>query len=94
MGGGVWPHELGWEGSCETAVSVVHGDNIPNKFRILKERHIQMRKPYQLTGWTKNSSYIIVPRSIQRSKYRGIQSNQYISINARGDCQFNLSDLI
>ena len=22
------------------------GDNIPNKFRILKERHIQMSKPY------------------------------------------------
>ena len=37
-------------------------DNIPNKFRILKERHIQMRKPYQLPGWTKDSSYYIVPR--------------------------------
>ena len=32
-------------------------DNIPNKFRILKERYIQMRKPYQSPGWTKNSSY-------------------------------------
>ena len=40
-----------------------HGDNILNKFRILKERHIQMRKPYQLPGWTENSSYYIVPRS-------------------------------
>ena len=38
-----------------------HGDNIPNKFRILKERHIQMRKPYQLPGWTKNSSYYSAP---------------------------------
>ena len=38
-----------------------HGDNIPNKFRILKERHIQMRKPYQLPGWTKNSPYYSVP---------------------------------
>ena len=34
-----------------------HEDNIPNQFGILKERHIQMRKPYQLSGWTKNSSY-------------------------------------
>ena len=25
-----------------------HGENIPNKFRILKERHIQLRKPHQL----------------------------------------------
>ena len=37
--------------------------NIPNKFIILKERHIQMRKPYQLPGWTKHSSYYIVPRA-------------------------------
>ena len=36
-------------------------DNIPNKFRILKERHIQMRKPYRLPGWTKNSSYYSAP---------------------------------
>ena len=34
-----------------------HVDNIPNKLRILKERHVQMRKPYQFPGWTKNSSY-------------------------------------
>ena len=32
-----------------------------NKFRILKERHIQMRKLYQLPGWTKNSSYSSAP---------------------------------
>ena len=38
-----------------------HDDNIPNKFRILKGRHIQMRKPYQLPGWTKNSSYYSAP---------------------------------
>ena len=43
-------------------ITASHGDNIPNKFRILKERHIQMRKPYQLPIWTKNS-YYIVPRS-------------------------------
>ena len=41
-----------------------HGDNIPNKFRILKERHIQMIEPYQLPGCTKNSLYYIVPRSL------------------------------
>ena len=34
---------------------------IPNKFRILKERHIRMRKPYQLPGWTKNSPYYSAP---------------------------------
>ena len=32
-------------------------DNILNKFRIWKERHIDMRKPYQLPGCTKNASY-------------------------------------
>ena len=31
------------------------------KFRILKERHIQMRKPYQSPGRMKNSSYYIAP---------------------------------
>ena len=31
-----------------------------NKFRILKERHVQMRKPYQSPGRMKNSSYYIV----------------------------------
>ena len=36
-------------------------DNIPNEFKIEKERHIQMRKPYQLPGWTKNSSYYSAP---------------------------------
>ena len=30
-----------------------------NKFRILKERHVQMRKPYQSPGRMKNSSYYI-----------------------------------
>ena len=40
---------------------IYHEDNIPNKFRILKEKHIQMRKPYQLPGWTKNSSYYSAP---------------------------------
>ena len=31
-------------------------DNIPNKFRIQKERHIRMRKPYKLPVWIKNAS--------------------------------------
>ena len=29
--------------------------------KIQKETHIQMRKPYQLPGWTKNSSYYNAP---------------------------------
>ena len=36
-------------------------DNICNKFRIWTERHIRMRKPYQLSGWTKTHPTIIVP---------------------------------
>ena len=28
-------------------ITVPHEDNVLNKFRILKERHVQMRKPYQ-----------------------------------------------
>ena len=45
-----------------SAITASHEDNIPNKFRILKERHIQIKKPYQfqLSGWTKNSSYYSV----------------------------------
>ena len=35
--------------------------NVLNKFRILKERHVHMRKPYQSPGRMKNSSYYIVP---------------------------------
>ena len=27
-----------------------HEDNVLNKFRILKERHVQMREPYQSPG--------------------------------------------
>ena len=38
-----------------------HEDNVLNKFRILKERHVQMRKPYQSPGRMKNSSYYIAP---------------------------------
>ena len=53
---------------------LIYEDNISNKFRILKERHIQMRKPYQLPGWTKNSSYYIVLRS-------GIELNSFIMAN-------------
>ena len=51
MGGGVWPHELGWEGSCETAVSIVHGDNIPNKFRIFSERKAHLDEKTVLVDW-------------------------------------------
>ena len=36
-------------------------DNVLNKFRILKERHVQLRKPYQSPGRMKNSSYYIAP---------------------------------
>ena len=38
-----------------------HEDNVLNKFRILKERHVQMRKPYQSPARMKNSSYYIAP---------------------------------
>ena len=34
-----------------------HEDNILNKFRIRKERHIRMRKQYQMPGWTKHILY-------------------------------------
>ena len=34
---------------------------VEKRRRILKERHIRMRKPYQLPGWTKNSSYYSAP---------------------------------
>ena len=42
-------------------ITAYREENIVNKFRILKERHIQMRKPYRLPGWTKNSSYYSAP---------------------------------
>ena len=38
-------------------------DNIPNKLQILKERHIQMRKPYQLQLVGLKTHPTIVPRS-------------------------------
>ena len=31
-------------------ITASHEDNILNKFRIWKERHVQMRKPYQSPG--------------------------------------------
>ena len=31
-------------------ITASHEDNVLNKFRILKERHFQMRKPYQSPG--------------------------------------------
>ena len=39
-----------------------HSDNIPNKFRILKEIKAHSdEKTVQLSGWTKNSSYYNAP---------------------------------
>ena len=38
-----------------------HEDDILNKFRIWNERHLQVRKPYQLPGWTK-TRLTIMPR--------------------------------
>ena len=43
-------------------ITASHEDNVLNKFRILKERHVQMRIPYyQSPGRMKNSSYYIAP---------------------------------
>ena len=42
-----------------------HEDNILNQFRIWKEMHIRMRKPYRLLGSTKNSSYYSAPVGVQ-----------------------------
>ena len=43
-------------------ITASHEDNVLlNKFRILKERHVQMRKPNQSPGRMKNSSYYIAP---------------------------------
>ena len=36
-------------------------DNVLNKFRILNESHVHMRKPYQSNGKMKNSSYYNCP---------------------------------
>ena len=41
-----------------------HEDNIPNKFRIWKERHIRMKKPYQLPGRTKHAPYNFTKNTI------------------------------
>ena len=35
-------------------ITASHEDNALNKFRILKERHVQMRKPNQSPGRMKN----------------------------------------
>ena len=42
-----------------------HEDNVLNKFRILKERHVQMRKPYKSPGRMKKSSYYIARSGIK-----------------------------
>ena len=49
---------------------LAHEYSILNKFRILKERHIRMRKPYRLPGWTKNSSYIVLRSGIELTTSR------------------------
>ena len=43
------------ESRRSTVISVPHEDNVLNKFRIWKERHVQMRKPFQSPGRMKNS---------------------------------------
>ena len=54
---------LTWLATSERETQMVcnlmlpHEDDILNKFRIWNERHLQVRKPYQLPGWTKNSPY-------------------------------------
>ena len=60
----------GWlphRGKVQMACNLLlpHDDNIPNKLGIWKEGNYYyynslMRKPYQLPGWTKNSSYYVV----------------------------------
>ena len=58
---------LTWLATSERETQMVcnlvlpHEDDILNKFRIWNERHLQVRKPYQLPGWTKNSPYYNVP---------------------------------
>ena len=52
-----------FRGVAQMAYNVMlpHEDNLLNKFRIRKERHVQMRIPYQSPGRMKNSSYYIAP---------------------------------
>ena len=58
---------LTWLATSEKATQMAcnlmlpHEDDILNKFRIWNERHLQVRKPYQLPGWTKNSPYYNAP---------------------------------
>ena len=43
-------------------ITASHEDKIVlNELRILKERHVRMRKSYQSPGRMKNSSYYIAP---------------------------------
>ena len=44
-----------------SVITAPHEDNVLNKFRILKERHVQVRKPYQSPGRMKNTFYYIAP---------------------------------
>ena len=48
-----------------SAITASHEDNIPNKFRILKERHIQMKKTYrfQLSKNQTSSSCLVGPKN-------------------------------
>ena len=42
-------------------VMLPHEDDILNKFGIWNEKNLQVRKPYQLPGWTKHSPYNNAP---------------------------------
>ena len=62
---------LTWLATSERETQMVcnlmlpHEDDILNKFRIWNERHLQVRKPYQLPGWTKNSPYYNAPAGVR-----------------------------
>ena len=71
-------NNIGRNGSCLTwlatswrrctdglSLPLPHEDNVLTKFRIWKERHGQMRKPYQSLGRMKNSSYCIAPVGVR-----------------------------
>ena len=54
---------LTWLATSERETQMVcilmlpHEDDILNKFIIRNERHLQVRKPYQLPGWMKSWPY-------------------------------------
>ena len=52
-----------WERETHMVCNLMlpHEDDILNKFGIWNERHLQVRKPYHLPGWMKNSPYYNAP---------------------------------